>query len=158
PRIVDRFARYCERVIPALTPHVDLFVTLNEPNIFLYGAYSEGILCPGHRLPDEALVPVVRHLCAAHAAAWRTITAIRPDAQVGIANHFAPIEPVRRWNLAESIAAGFAEQAFTWCFPEAIRRGKFAFVTRAGRKFIERVPGLAGSADFIGMNYYERLG
>jgi beta-glucosidase len=158
PRIVDRFARYCERIVPALAPHVDLFVTLNEPNIFLYGAFSEGILCPGHHVPDEALVPVVRHLCGAHVAAWRAIKAARPEAEVGIANHFAAIEPLRRWNLAESIAAGLAEQGFTWCFPEAIRDGRFTFTTRAGKKFVEEVPGLEGTADFMGMNYYERFG
>lgn len=156
PRIVDRFERFCARVVPALVPHVDLFCTLNEPNIFLYGAFSEGILAPGHRRDDADLVPVLRHLLACHAAAHQVIKAARPDAQVGIAQHLQPFEPESRFNLLEALMAAQVEQQFSWCIPDAIAEGRARFRARSGRLHVVEVPGLAGTADFLGVNYYER--
>jgi beta-glucosidase len=157
PRIVDRFRAFCQQIVPALAPHVDLFCTLNEPNIFLYGGFSEGILCPGHKVPDEELVGVMRNLCRAHLAAWHVIKGENPAAQVGCAHHFSPVEPQQGWNPIACLFAALVEQGFTWCFPDALRDGRFTFTTRSGRSFVEEIPGLAGTADFIGMNYYERF-
>ena len=157
PSIVDRFESFCQKIVPALCEHVDLFVTLNEPNIFLYGGFLEGILAPGHKRDDEALQAVLRHLLKCHVVAWNTIKAVRPDAQVGIAHQFCPFEPHSTWNLFEGWVAARVEQAFTWCFPDAIRDGKFVFATRRGKYYHEQIPGLQGTADFLGVNYYERM-
>ncbi len=156
PRIVERFERFCARVVPALTPTVDLFCTLNEPNIFLYGAYSEGLLAPGHRREDSDLLPILRHLLACHAAAYRLIKASRPGAEVGIAQHLQPFEPESRFHPIEALVAAQAEQQFTWSIPDAIAEGRLRFRTRTGRRQVVDIPGLAGTADFLGVNYYER--
>jgi beta-glucosidase len=156
PRIVDRFERFCARIVPALAPHVDLFCTLNEPNIFLYGAFSEGILAPGHRRDDADLVPVLRHLLFCHTVAHQVIKAARPDAEVGIAQHLQPFEPESRFNAVEALMAAQVEQQFSWSIPDAIAEGRARLRTRSGRLHVIEVPGLAGTADFLGVNYYER--
>lgn len=157
PRIVERFTRYVERLVPALAPHVDMFFTLNEPNIFLYGAFAEGILCPGHRRDDRDLVPVLRHLLQCHRNAYRLVKAARPDAQVGIAHQFCPMEPEKRWGPISWLAASKVERAFTWSFPDAIATGAFRLETRTREVIEEPIDGLAGTADFMGVNFYERM-
>jgi beta-glucosidase len=157
PQIVDRFQRFVERVLPVLVPHVDLFATLNEPNIFLYGGFAEGILAPGHRRSDKALLPVLRHLLRCHAGAYRAIKKARPDAQVGIAHQFAAFEPESNARPLEWLVAGKLEQTFTWLFPDAIKTGAFAMTTRTGEVVLEEFPEVKGTADFMGVNYYERM-
>jgi beta-glucosidase len=155
PRIVERFTRYCEAVVPALAPHVDLFCTLNEPNIFLFGAFSEGILAPGHRLSDEELFPILGRLLECHASAYRIIKAAVPRAEVGVAQNFQIFEP-ESTSPVEAILAAQLEQAFTWLVPDAIQTGEISLRTRSRRLLRRTVPGLRGAADFLGVNYYER--
>ncbi len=160
PQIVEHFERFCTRVVTALADHVDLFVTINEPNVFLYGGYAEGILAPGHRRKDEALLTVQRNLLRCHVAAYRAIKRIRPTAQVGLAHHYCPFEPHGNWNPLEAWVAGRVEQGFTWAFPDAIRDGAFTFAIRQARRprfHTEQVPDLKGTADFMGVNFYERM-
>ncbi len=157
PSIVDRFARFAEKVIPTLSPHVNQFLTLNEPNVYLYGGYSEAVLCPGHTIEDEELVDVYRHLLQAHVAAWKVIKQANPDAEVGIANHISPFEPVSRWNPLEAWLAARVEQGFSWSFPDAVRDGRFTLGTRRSRFISEEVADLKGTVDFMGINYYQPL-
>jgi beta-glucosidase len=154
--IVVRFRRFCEAIVPALAPHVRMYCTLNEPNIFLYGGFSEGMLAPGHRRSDRKLVPVLENLLACHVAAYGVIKRASPLAQVGIAHNFQPFEPANRWNPCECVMAALIEQQFTWSVPDALHAGRTTFTTRRGARVPIEVPGLRGSADFIGMNYYER--
>jgi beta-glucosidase len=158
PRIADRFARFCSAVVPALAPHVDLFCTLNEPNIFLYGAFSEGILAPGHKRSDDDLVPILVNLLECHARAYRLIKQAIPSAQIGVAQHFHVFEPASRGDILSGLLAAQAEQQFSWLIPDAIRTGHFTFVSRSGRLHRRRVDGLRGTADFTGVNFYERVG
>jgi beta-glucosidase len=157
PSIVERFARFCDQVVPRLSPHVDLWCTLNEPNIFLYGAFSEGVLAPGHRARDGQLPPILAHLFACHVRAHALIKRLRPDAQVGIANNFMIVEPSSPWNPLEGLVAAQIEQQFTWSFPDAVRDGYASFRSRSGRMRRIHLPGLRGTVDYLGVNYYERM-
>jgi beta-glucosidase len=157
PSIVDRFGRFCARIVPALAPHVDLWVTLNEPNVFLYGGFSEGILAPGHRTPDDGLVGVQRHLLLAHRDAYRTIHEARPDAAVGIAQQITPFEANSRFHPLEAYLAARVEQGFSWTFGDSLHTGRLRFPTRSGRVYRETIDGLAGTVDFSGVNFYERM-
>ncbi|HJZ88514.1 MAG TPA: family 1 glycosylhydrolase [Polyangia bacterium] len=156
PGIVGRFARFCEAVVPALAPHVDFFCTLNEPNIFLYGGFSEGLLAPGHRRSDRALLPVLNNLLEAHVRAQAIIKRVRADAEVGIAHSFGVFEAASSWNPVEALLAAQVEQQFTWSLLDACATGTMSYRTRDGGLHRVTVPGLAGSLDFIGVNYYER--
>jgi beta-glucosidase len=157
PSIVDRFERYVRRMATALGPHVDLWCTLNEPNSFVYAGFAEGVLAPGHRNPDTALMPVIRNLLVAHARAYRIIKESRPDAEVGLAHQFTTVEPEQPLNPLGWILSGQVERQFTWLYLDAIRDGRVVFVGRDLRVMREELPELKGTLDFIGVNYYERL-
>ena len=157
PDIVARFLRFVERIVPVLAPHVDLFVTLNEPNIFMYGGFSEGILAPGHHRKDRDMQPILDHLLQCHVGAYRIIKKHRPEAQVGIAHQFCPLEPESNGSPLEALVAGSMERTFTWLFPDVLKNGRYRMVTRDGTILRGEVPEAKGTADFMGVNYYERM-
>jgi beta-glucosidase len=157
PSIVDRFSRFVRKVVTALAPHVDLWCTVNEPNSYVYGGYSEGLLAPGHRSTDTALLPVIRHVLLAHARAYRIIKDIQPASEVGIAHQFTTVEPEQPFNPLAWILAGQVEQTFTWLFTDALRDGRIVQATRELEVLRTDVPELRHTLDFIGVNYYESV-
>lgn len=46
-KVVDYFKRYTEYVVENLGDLVSDWITINEPNVFLYNGYVEGIWPPG---------------------------------------------------------------------------------------------------------------
>ncbi len=143
---VPLFARHCERVVPALAPHVKWWVTINEPMVYAYESYSLGAWPPFKKDLGLAL-RVLGNLLEAHAGAYAVIHRHRPDAMVSIAKHVRVVQPYRTWHPGDRLAAGIQD----YFANEAILR---AFVT--GRFLRRRIRGLTGSWDYVGLNYYTR--
>jgi beta-glucosidase len=80
--IVDRFARYCDRVAAHLGGNVEWACTINEPNIVALMGHLVGIFPPGHHDPEERL-RVNDNFIAAHHKAVAAIKA-HIDAPVGM--------------------------------------------------------------------------
>ncbi|HXF81593.1 MAG TPA: glycoside hydrolase family 1 protein [bacterium] len=132
-----RFVRFVERVIPALREHVALWCTLNEPVGWALSAYGAGRWPPGRR-SLRAVRRVLDNLARAHAAAYRAIHRLQPEAQVGIAHYirlFDPADP--RSPLDRAVAAGY-DRVVNRAFLDALTRGA------------------ARPLDFLGVNYYTR--
>jgi beta-glucosidase len=91
PEIDKLFKRYVEKVVAALKDIVKIWITINEPNVYAYSAYVDGIFPPGTR--DLRTLPtVIRHLIRAHAAAYHAIHRLQPSASVGLAHHYRGFE------------------------------------------------------------------
>lgn len=69
---VDRFAAYVERLAPELEPHVDFWLTLNEPEIYTSHSYFAGLYPPQRKSLREAF-RVVNNLIAAHRKAYAVL-------------------------------------------------------------------------------------
>ncbi len=83
PSTIERFRSYCARVSQALGPHLDLAITINEPNMPPLLAYSVGWFPPGVR-DDAAWARVNEHFRQAHEAA-RDVIRQHTYAPVGMA-------------------------------------------------------------------------
>ena len=97
---VDRFARYVRRIVGSL-PEVNLWITLNEVNIYTGYGYWSGVEPPGR----SSLVSYFfanYHFWQAHRAAYRIIKEIKKEAKVGIAHSvtFFAKNPIKSffWN------------------------------------------------------------
>ena len=44
--VIDLFAAFVRKSVEALMPYCNLWVTINEPNVFVFGAYIEGVFPP----------------------------------------------------------------------------------------------------------------
>ena len=123
------FERFTRTVVRALSDHVNLWITINEPNVMVAQGYLFGIWPPGKPSPRD--VPrAIRRLRRAHRAAYRAIHEVTPSARVGLAHHVRLAVPATD-KLADRGAARLLDAAFN-------------------RPFLD-LP-----QDFVGLNYYSR--
>ena len=148
PEIDKLFERYVEKVVSALKDVVNLWVTINEPNVYVYSAFAGGEFPPGKR--DLRTIPaVVRHIIRAHAAAYHMIHRLQPSASVGLAHHYRGFEPAAGFSPMNRMIAKFRSRGFNDLFPRAVTDGKVRFL-----QMRENIPEARGTQDFFGLNYY----
>jgi beta-glucosidase len=150
----DRFARFAGEAGRRLGPDVDLWVTLNEPNVQMYMGYVAGRWPPRAKSGGDA-VKAYLGLLRAHAAAAKALRAVDPGARVGVANNVMLLEPRSRILLTDWLAASFLDGFWNWAFADAIRDGR-ARLRLPGASVDETLPELRGTTDFFGLNYYFR--
>jgi beta-glucosidase len=147
-QVIAWFERYVRKVVESLQDLVSLWITINEPNVFAYGAYAEGSFPPGRSsFPETA--KVIANLIRAHAAAYDTIHAIRPDASVGIAHHYRGFRPGRPNGRINKMVANFRSRAFNDAIPQALMTGRLHFL-----RWKFQIPEARATQDFMGLNYY----
>lgn len=138
PTAPARFARFTTRAVSALGDLCDLWCTINEPVIYAVQSFLIGIWPPGVAHPAVTM-RVVANMLRGHAAASRAIRAVSPALRVGFAHHLRLFDPATPAIRDLAVAA-------TWDY---LFNG---IVLRALRS----APGLRGSCDFFGLNYYTR--
>ena len=147
--VIGRFEHFTRKVVEALHDQVDLWCTINEPNVYAYAAYSQRAFPPG-RHDIRATYRVLHNMLLAHGASYHAIHEIQPAAQVGIAQHIRGAQPDRP-SLLDGAAARWQSRVFNESFVLPLRDGRLRFPLGHGR---ER--SLAGTLDFLGLNYYTR--
>ncbi len=138
------FQRYVRTVVQALGDLVPYWITLNEPVVYAYHGFLEGIWPPFHRSFRQTF-RVLAHLVRAHTLAYQTIKEHVPTARVGIAKHLIAFRPHRnagkdRW-VVHRIRRMFNEDV-----PMMIREGRL-FPPYGNAT-------LTPALDFLGINYY----
>jgi beta-glucosidase len=156
---LQHWGQFVDAVVQAFGPEVSDWCTLNEPMVYVFNGYLEGIFPPLERRGKPAEVaPVVRRLLEAHAMAYRALhadAARRGQAiRVGVTQHTRAFEPWRNWHPLDRLAAGFVRQAFIWDVLDAIESGTYAM---ANTDYQAEIPDLRGSQDYVGINYYGRF-
>jgi len=160
PKTVDHFLRYVEVVVAALGAFPDYWVTLNEPMVpAIMGNFLSRF--PPQRHSFKAYRTVAHAYLQAHAGAYRIIHQIQPNApdgtpsRVGVAMAYPRIEPWESAGLAgiyERFAAFICRRAATQGWDHTIRTGRPHWI-HGGRT----IPGIRGSYDYCGINYYMRV-
>jgi beta-glucosidase len=144
------FARFVERAVPALMEHCDLWCTVNEPVGWIFSALIQGRWPPGGRSIPAAL-RAVTNLVRGHAAAYRVLHRLQPQARVGLANYFRLYDPVNPRSPLDRLVAAEQDRFVNRSFLDAVTRGRVrAF------PWVVRIPEAAGTLDFVGVNYYTR--
>jgi len=148
PDAPARFERFVEATVEALGDLTDLWVTINEPNVYAYAAYTIGTFPPGETRLDRAY-EVMANLVRAHARAYAVIHRRAPTARVGLAHHYRGFAARRPWNPIERTSARLRHAIFNHAVPAALVDGWL----RLGSRRV-RVREAAGTQDFFGLNYY----
>lgn len=152
---ISHFTRFVTFVVNRWGKSVKVWCTLNEPMVYVYSGYMQGIFPPLEKRPNEAAVaPVVEGLLRAHAAAYKIIKAANGSALVGVTQHTREFSPYRNYAILDRIVAGVVEQAFIWDFTDAIQTGRLKITNTDVDKTID---GLKGTQDYLGINYYGRF-
>lgn len=144
----ELFNRYVAKVVEALKEYVTLWVTINEPNLYTYLGYLNGVFPPGMNDKETAFV-VLSNLVRGHAMAYKTIHDIQPQSRVGVAHHYRGFYPARAWLPADRLAANLFSQNLNDAVPQALADGKLNFLFKR-----QRIAAAANTQDFFGLNYY----
>ena len=151
----QRFGAFAAEAARRIGHDVRYWCTINEPNVQMYQSYVVGVWPPESQDREQA-ARAFTGLVRAHALAAQAIRAARPDARIGAAVNLIVFDPVRRWWLLDWIAAREADRGFNWAFYDSIKRGAVKLDLAGFPAVDEPMPELAGSADFMGVNYYQR--
>jgi beta-glucosidase len=82
-RIVDRFARFCERTTDHLGDLIGRACTINEPNVVSYIGYQVGVFPPGI-LDADLWRAAYENMIAAHRRSYEVIKGSKGDFPVGL--------------------------------------------------------------------------
>jgi beta-glucosidase len=156
PDSVEGFGRYVGAVAEALGPGVRVWVTLNEPIVFLLGGYLGGLMPPGLRSFASA-ARALEHLLRAHVAAAAVLAGASPGSRVGIAHNMLEFAPDRLWSSLDRRLTRYGERLYNLALLEAIGTGDmdWSFPGQGRARF--RVPDLPATNHFLGVNYYSRV-
>jgi len=148
--VVGYFDTYVKRVVEAFKDYVSLWCTINEPNVLATMAYLFGVFPPGEKSMGK-FNRVCLNLVRTHAAAYRAIHALQPDARVGMAINYRSMQPARPWLPPDRWITHLQSRAFNDLFPRAAQDGwvRLPFIRR-------HVPEAKGTQDYLGVNYYSR--
>jgi beta-glucosidase len=157
------FERYARVAGERFGDLVDLWITINEPEVYGFYAYDAGIFPPGIRDRARAL-RVIANLLEAHGLASQALRAAdRVDADgdghavlVGAAKHWVLLEPRNRWSALDRIAAVAQHRVFNVAVARALAGGLIDLWIPGVPAVKRRVDALEGASDFLGVNYYTR--
>ena len=155
-RSVERFRGLANAVSDALSPLVSVWVTLNEPVVFLLGGYVGGLIPPGITSFASAS-RAFENLLRAHTEASAAIHERDPLARVGIAHNMLDFAPDREGHFADRRLVQAGEALYNGALLEALSTGDLRWVFPGMGRAAFRVGGLDRSSDFVGVNYYSRV-
>ncbi|MCZ2121889.1 MAG: family 1 glycosylhydrolase [Anaerolineales bacterium] len=146
--IVPLFEKYVRKVVDALKEYANLWVTINEPNVYALSGYVAGAFPPGKK--DLKLsMRVMANMLRAHAAAYRAIHELQPIARVGYALHYRPMVPRLKWSPLDRWMRNIRYNGINLAFPSAISTG--VMKSPVGN---QNIPEAKGAQDYLGLNYY----
>lgn len=149
--VVDYFQRYVRQTVAVLGDLVPKWVTINEPMVYVLMRYIEAVFPPPQQKGWMAAMTAVQNLLHCHAAAYWVIKEQFPQALVGVAKHFRPIEAQANGSRLDRWWARQLDWLFNDLWMDSMVDGRLRWPAGRGN-----VPHLANSFDFVGINYYSR--
>ena len=149
--VVEYFRRYTAKVVDTLGDLVPKWITINEPVTYAVMRYLTGDF-PHTKRGFGAFNEGIHNLLRTHAAAYHAIKERYPAALVSTADNMQVFEAVPDGNVLDRWWAKRVNWLYNDAWPAALHSGVFR--SPFGR---HKVKGLAGTADFSGINYYTRF-
>lgn len=150
--VVDYFQRYTAKVAAELGDLIPKWITINEPITYAVMRYLTREFPHGRRTGAGALFEAIHNMLRCHAAAYHTIKAARPAALVGTANNMQIFEARPDGNVIDRWWAGQIRGLYNDSWQDALHTGRYRGIV-GGKRFKD----LAGTYDFVGINYYTRF-
>ena len=160
---IPQFIRFVRWIGAGLGDLVDHWITVNEPEVLGFYGYASGIWPPGVADRSRALI-VIANLLEAHALASHALRETDcSDADgdgratvIGAAKHWVHLDPRRAWHPLDRAAASVQHRVFNVAVARALAGHPIELSIPGARTVRRRVDALAGSSDFLGVNFYTR--
>jgi len=159
--MIDLYADYAQVLFRRLGDRVRHWITLNEPNCFLYQGFGDGRCPPGlndYRLAYQA----IHNALVGHGKAVERLRAARPENRIGITmscQWWSPASDSER----DGKAARIADLRNDLWLLDAVHLGRYPqeYVEYIGDLAPEVRPGdmeaMSAPCDFLGVNYYSHM-
>ncbi|MBI2329903.1 glycoside hydrolase family 1 protein [Candidatus Daviesbacteria bacterium] len=129
---VKYFERFVKKIAPEISQYVDLWVTLNEPGVYIYETYIEKAW-PHAKKSWLGQIKTFLNLASAHKKVYKYLHKTFPAGKpVGIANNILSFESYHKHSIIEQVAVSLND---------LFSNHLFYFFTR-------------NTHDFLGINYY----
>ncbi len=128
---VEAFTRFAWFAAQNLGDEIDLWCTINEPEVYAGMSYKAG-KWPPFKNNIYLLLKVINNLILAHKKAYKAIKQVLPNSQIGLAKNNIYYEAYRKHNFLDQIIVWFSKEI-----------GNSYFIDKVKKEM-----------DFIGMNYY----
>lgn len=140
-RNVRYFIRFVKFVVEQYAELVDMWITFNEPGVYIWGGYDEGVWPPFKKKNRKLALKIYLNLILAHRRAYKVIHKADKSlndgqTQVGIAQNTISFSAYQKHSLFDQVAAWFLDKT-----------ANHGFYILSSRK----------THDFIGINYYFRV-
>jgi beta-glucosidase len=145
---VGLFEKFVRRTVEALKEYCTLWCTINEPNVYALSGHVSGDF-PARHHGMKVAMRVMANMLRGHAAAYRAIHQIQPEARVGYAHHHRPMVAKHSWSPLDAFMRKLRYQGVNMAFPSGISSGVMR--TPVGNF---QVPEAKGTQDYLGINYY----
>ena len=146
--VVPLFEKFVRKTVEALKEYCTLWCTVNEPNVYALMGYVTGEF-PACNKGLSIAMKVMANLLRGHAAAYRAIHEIQPEARVGYAWQHRPMRARTSWSPIDRLLRKIRYNGLNIAFPSAMATG--VMKTPVGNF---RVPEARGTQDYFGLNYY----
>jgi len=159
---VDHLEEYGACLFRNLGDRVKTWISVNEPSIFASLGYILGYFPPGRKNDLSGMFHCAHHLLLSHARLRDAVKALVPGGRIGMALAQIWISPKDPRRERDRAAALFMDQALNRFFMDPFFLGAYpgSVLSRVGRHmprgFERDLPGMKGSLDFAGINYYQR--
>ncbi|KAI4453333.1 glycosyl hydrolase [Holotrichia oblita] len=152
---VRHFIKFTEFAVRNFGQYVKEYITINEPNVYAYMSYADGIFTPGVKSVKRAF-KVMSNLACAHILAYNKIHEISRelgfnDVRVSFANHLAVFSPKNKYNPFNRTITKILESLFQTKLTKAVNTGKFSYPLKNTLKVKK-----GKYYDFNAINYYTR--
>ncbi|HEY9790207.1 MAG TPA: glycoside hydrolase family 1 protein [Candidatus Obscuribacterales bacterium] len=158
---IDEFERFTELAAKEFGDLVDFWLTLNEPLAYSYQGYIEGAWPPGRKGDYIAAFEAIRNMLEAHARSYHKLHQLIPDARVSFTVHWIPFQARNKMNPLDNLARFMRDEVFNHVWMRAVETGNLQFpppvtAEKRIRRICGVIPGLRGTVDYLGINYYTR--
>lgn len=150
--VVEYFQRYVSKVADVLGDLIPKWITINEPMVYVFARYLGGTFPAPQQMGLRAGLEAAKHMLMCHAAAYEVIKTKYPEAEVGYAKNIPILEAKPGSSFVSKWWTKRIDGLFNGMWLDAVADGRM-------RTFLgsTKIKGLAGSYDFIGVNYYTRF-
>ena len=149
--VVERFRRYAAEVVARLGDLVPIWITLNEPVVYIFMRYLDGSFPPAGQPGLSAARTAALNLLRCHAAAYHEIKSRYPEALVSVAKSMQIFEAPPDGSALDRWWAKRIGKIYNHAWLQAMATGRAPWLAGRGR-----ITHLSNSFDFIGINYYTR--
>lgn len=158
---IREFERFTELAVKEFGQYVDFWLTINEPLAYAYQGYIEGAWPPGFKGDYLGAFVAIRNMLEGHAHSYAAIKRLLPNSKVSFTIHWIPFQSRNKWSPLDNLSQFMRNEVFNQIWMRAVETGNLQFppplfFDKRVRRLTGIIPGLRGSLDYLGINYYTR--